>query len=45
MFQCLGIQCGISNVDETLEITLGNFTEDSRANALDNDGCKDDDES
>lgn len=35
----------ISNVDETLEITLGNFTEESRANALDNDGCKDDDES
>lgn len=35
----------ISNVDETLEIALGNFTEDSKANALDNDDRKDDNES
>lgn len=39
----------ISDVDEALEITLGNFAEDSeqggRANALHNEDCKDDSES
>lgn len=34
----------ISDVDEALELTLGNFAGDSRVNTLDSD-CKDDSES